>query len=319
LLTKEQAHLSEPRRPPIQSLETFASSAAFLVSQYLKVAAAPKNTLTGWSLEDRDPAVIEKLLPFYGSIYQHYFRVKTDGWEQVPEGRVILIGSHNGGWAAPDTVMMAYDWFRHFGTERPIYAQMDTKVWQVWPALARLATQVGAVRAHPQTARAALRQNASLLIYPGGLQDVFRPYTLRHRVHFGGHQGFIKLALQESTPIVPLISYGAHSTLFVLADIYPFLQRLHRRGLPWPWGIDPGIWPIYLGLPWGLSLGPLPNIPLPVQLHTRICRPIHFERYGHEAAHDRAYVDQCYHSVTRIMQQELDRLVAEHKGSEPGG
>ncbi|MBD2257008.1 acyltransferase family protein [Pseudanabaena sp. FACHB-2040] len=297
--------------------ETFSDSAAFLVSQYLKAAATPNNTLTGWSLEDRDPHVIEKLLPFFGGVYRHYFRVKTDGWEHIPaEGKVLLIGSHNGGWAAPDTVMMAYDWFRHFGTERPIYAQMESRMWRVWPALARLATQVGALRAHPQTALAALRQNASLLIYPGGLKDVFRPHALRHKIHFGGHQGFIKLALQEAVPIVPLISYGAHSTLFILADVYPVLQRLHHRGIPWPWGIDPGTWPIYLGLPWGLALGPLPNIPLPVQLHTRICRPIFFDRYGDAAAHDKAYVDECYHRVTRLMQLELDRLVEEEKGQQ---
>lgn len=304
--------------PPPSSLEAFTEAAAFLASQFIKATTAPSHTLTGWSLDDRDPQVIKKLLPFFQPFYQTYFRVKTDGWEHIPaEGKVLLIGSHNGGLAAPDTVMMTYDWFRRFGPERPVYALMEPKMWQVFPGVARLATQVGTLQAHPQMALAALQHNASLLIYPGGVRDVFRPYALRHQIHFGGHRGFVKLALQEAVPIVPLISYGAHSTLIVLGDLYPYLQRLHRLGMPWPLGIDPGTCPVYLGLPWGLAIGPWPNVPLPIQLHTRVCRPIVFSRYGEEAVRDKAYVDACYWQVHDLMQWELDRLVEEEEGGSP--
>jgi hypothetical protein len=58
----------------------------------------------------------------------------------------------------------------------------------------------------------------------------------------------------------------------------------------------------------GLAIGPLPNIPLPVQIHTRICAPIVFERYGRAAASDRDYVDACYEKVCTQMQLELDLL-----------
>ncbi len=288
-------------------------SVGILLDLYLKASLATADTLTGKSLDDRDPQVIEKLMPFFGWVYQDYFRVQTDGWEHIPKtGKVLLIGSHNGGLAAPDTLMMTYDWFRQFGTERAAYALMEPKIWQILPGLARLATQVGAIQAHPELARSALRRGAALLIYPGGAKDVFRPYYLRNKIYFCGHRGFIKLALSEEVPIVPLISHGAHSTLIVLADIYPQLQQLHRLGMPWLWGIDPGVFPIYLGLPWGIAFGPLPNIPLPVKLHTRVCPTIIFERYGEQAARDRDYVNECYNKVCHLMQHELDRLVREN-------
>jgi 1-acyl-sn-glycerol-3-phosphate acyltransferase len=79
--------------------------------------------------------------------------------------------------------------------------------------------------------------------------------------------------------------------------------------MPWLLDVDPEVFPIYLGLPWGLAIGPLPNIPLPVTIHTRVCPPIKFERYGREAARDRDYVDTCYNIVCKKMQQELDGLV----------
>jgi 1-acyl-sn-glycerol-3-phosphate acyltransferase len=301
-------------------LDSLIAASATLAELSLKATLAPAHTLTGWSLEERDPEVIEQLLPFYGWFYENYFRVRTDGWEHIPsQGQVLLIGSHNGGLAAPDMLMMVYDWFRHFGTERLAYALMDPKVWKFLPGLARLATQVGAIQPHPQIAIAALRRGASLLIYPGGIQDVFRPYSLRNTIYFCGHRGFIKLALQQEIPIVPLISYGAHSTLFVLADLYPQLQQLRQLGFPWWAGIDLGACPIYLGLPWGLAVGPWPNIPLPISLHTRVCPAIVFERYGEAAAHDRDYVHQCYDLVCHLMQAELDRLVQEERESRQCG
>ena len=211
--------------------------------------------------------------------------------------------------------MMTYDWFRQFGPNRSAYALMESKIWQVLPGLARLATQVGTIQPHAHMAIAALRRGASVLIYPGGAQDVFRPHSLRNTIYFCGHQGFIKLALREEVPIIPLISHGAHSTLIVLADIYPQLQQLHQQGLPWLFGVDPGVCPIYLGLPWGIAVGPWPNIPLPIKLHTRVCPPIVFDRYGYEAAHDQDYVDECYHKVRTLMQHELDRLAQAEEGA----
>ncbi|NJL85916.1 MAG: glycerol acyltransferase [Leptolyngbyaceae cyanobacterium SM1_1_3] len=267
----------------------------------------------GWSLDYRDPKFIERWLLLWGWLYRYYFRVQTSGWQHIPQGqKVLLVGSHNGGLASPDTVMMMYDWFKRFGTERPVYGLMHPYAWQVNAELSKVAAQMGAIEAHPKMAIAALQQGASVLVYPGGARDLFRPHSLRHQICLADNYAFIKLALREQVLIVPVISKGAHDTLVVLADIYPLIWQLRDWGLlPWIKDVDPEVFPIYLGLPWGLSVGPLPNIPLPVAMHTRICAPIVFERYGLEAARDRAYVKVCYERVRLHMQQALDQLVAE--------
>ncbi|MBW4558405.1 MAG: acyltransferase family protein [Trichormus sp. ATA11-4-KO1] len=268
------------------------------------------NTKLGWTLDERDPKFIESIMPLLSFLYSYYFRVKTDGWQHIPpQEKVLFVGSHNGGLAAPDMLMMMYDWFCRFGVERPVYGLMHPKVWELTPQIAQMAAKMGAIMAHPKMAYAALRAGASVLVYPGGAEDIFRPHNLRNKIYFAGRQGFIKLALRENVPIVPVISCGAHDTLIVLADIYQMLQQLHKWGMPWLFGIDPVVFPIYLGLPWGLGIGPLPNIPLPVPIQTRVCPPIVFERYGREAASDRHYVNECYELVVTQMQQELDQLV----------
>ncbi len=279
----------------------------------LNAAQMPVGTLVGRSLADRDPSVIDQLLPWWEWLYRYYFRVTSDGWEHIPGGRTLLVGSHNGGLAAPDMLMLMCEWYRRFGTERMAYALMHPKVWKASPDLAKIAAQSGALQAQPKMAIAALRQEAAVLVYPGGAQDLFRPYTQRHRICFFGRQGFIKVALREHVPIVPVISCGAHETLIVLADLYPAIHQLHQIGLPWLLGIDPEVFPLYLGMPWGLSVGPLPNIPFPMHIHNRICAPIGFERYGIEAAQDRAYVSNCYEKVCSLIQQSLDRLVLDYQ------
>lgn len=221
---------------------------------------------------------------------------------------MLVVGSHNGGLAAPDMFMLMYDWFRRFGTERLLYGLMHPKVWRVFPAIAARAAQCGALQAHPKMAIAALRQNAAVAVYPGGAQDVFRPHAQRDRIHFAGRKGFIKLALREAAPIVPVVSTGAHDTLIVLGDCYQQAQQLHQWGMPWLFNTDPEVFPIYLGLPWLLGIGPLPNFPLPIPIHTRVCPPIVFERYGREAASDRDYVDACYERVVCQMQKALDEI-----------
>ncbi len=273
-------------------------------------------SIPGWSLEERDPKFIESFMPIWEWFYRDYFRVKTDGWQHIPnQEKILLVGSHNGGLAAPDMIMMMYDWFRHFGTERLAYGLMHPYIWQISPFMANLAQKTGAIAAHPKPANWAFNRGASVLVFPGGAFDLFRPHSQRYQINFAGNKGFIKLALRQEVPIIPAISVGAHDTLIVLGDAYELMKQLNNWGLPWLYNLDPIVFPIYLGLPWGLAIGPLPNIPLPVQIHTRICKPIVFEKYGQKVAKDRDYVDACYDLVYRQMQQELDCLVREVNNS----
>ena len=283
-------------------------------SSDISISSKPYNLTTkmklGWYLEERDPQTIQYFMSVCEWFYKYYFRVQTSGWEHIPSNeKVLLVGSHNGGLSAPDMIMMMYDWFKRFGTERPVYGLMHPSAWKVSPQVAQIAAKMGAIVAHPKMGYKALRSGASVLVYPGGAKDVFRPHYLRDRIYFDNNQAFIKLAIREEVPIVPVISHGAHDTLIVLADIYDIIKQFHDWGMPWLLGIDPEIFPIYLGLPWGVSVGPLPNIPLPTTIHTRVCPPIVFERYGREAACDRKYVNSCYETVISQMQRELNVLV----------
>jgi 1-acyl-sn-glycerol-3-phosphate acyltransferase len=285
--------------------------------EFIPTVLAQSDRFTA-ALDCRNPKTIQALMPLWGWLYQHYFRVTSDGWEHVPvDSPFLATGSHNGGLAAPDMFMLMYEWFQRYGTERPVYGLMHPKVWEVSPQVTSLAMECGAIPAHPQAAMLALRQGFPVLVYPGGMEDVFRPHRWRHRINFAGRTGFIKLALRENVPIVPVISTGAHDSLIVLGNLYPYVQKFLGRGWSWPGGLDPLTLPVYLGLPWGIACGPLPNIPAPVQVHNRICTPISFDRSGREAANDPDYVQKCYQQVKHTMQRQLIDLVRERRSLNP--
>ncbi|NJN75547.1 MAG: glycerol acyltransferase [Synechococcaceae cyanobacterium RL_1_2] len=262
---------------------------------------------SGWSLEGRDPEEIRKLMPWWRWFYEHYFHVTSSGWEHLdPDRATLIVGSHNGGLAAPDMIMFMYDWFKHFGVEKPAYGLVHPYMWKFYRWLADSSVKTGGIVAHPTMGIKSLEAGYPTLVYPGGAQDVFRPYWDRHKINFAGRRGFIKLALRQGVPIVPVISTGAHETIIVLAEFADWIRQLQQLTKPpAPFNFDPQVFPIYLGLPWGIGIGPLLNWPAPNKITLRICPPITFNRVGRDASRDRAYVDECYYIVKHAMQKSL--------------
>src|SRR5436305_1706254 len=127
----------------------------------------------------------------------------------------------------------------------------------------------------------------------------------RHRVDFGGRKGFIRLALEQDVPIVPVVSIGGQETAL-------FLSR--GEGLARALGLDRmfrlKVLPISIAPPWGLNVGDmLGHVPLPAKIVVEALPPIHLrEEFG--AAPD---VGEVYDHLTRVMQETLDALAAERR------
>ena len=265
----------------------------------------------GRSFENRDPAFIKGMMPVWEWLYKNYFRVKTSGWHHMPTEKSLIVGSHNGGLPSPDLGMFMYDWFKRYGTDRLMYGLMHREMWKGNKMAATSAEKMGAIEAHPKMAIEAFKRGASVLVFPGGGIDVFRPFHMWSEIHFAERRGFIKLALKEGVPITPFVSVGAHHTLYVLADLAPLLQELIKKGMPWPLA-HPEVLPIFMGAPGGLTFGPLPNLPLPREIHTRICKPIVLdENWEPGKKYSRAFVEECYQHVFHTMQREMDQLIVD--------
>jgi len=255
-------------------------------------------------LDERDPDYIRESLPRLWLLASLYFRAEVRGLGNVPEdGPVLLVGNHSGGNLTPDTSVFTLAFSSYFGVERRFYQLAHNLVLSA-PGLGFL-RKYGTVAASPANAQRALRSGAAVLVYPGGDHEVHRPVWERHRVDFDGRQGFIRLALEEDVPIVPVVAVGGQETSLFLSRGEALARALNLDRL-----FRLKVLPLSLALPWGLNVGDfLGHWPLPAKITIEALPPIHLrEEFGPDPD-----PDEVYDHVLRVMQDTLDALAAERR------
>ena len=255
-------------------------------------------------LDERDPDYIRETLPGLWLLASFYFRADVKGLENIPaEGPVLLVGNHSGGNMTPDTLVFTLAFNTYFGVERRFY-QLAHNLVLAMPWLATL-RKYGTVAASPENAERALATDAALLVYPGGDYEVHRPTWESARVDFGGRKGYIRLALENDVPIVPLVSLGGQETALFLSrgERLAKLLRLDRM-------FRLKVLPISLAIPWGLNVGDmLGHWPLPAKLQMRALPPIDVrKKFG-----SKPDLDEVNEYVLGKMQATLDSLAEERR------
>ena len=156
-------------------------------------------------LDERDPDYIRETLPRLWLLASLWFRGEVRGLGNVPEdGPVLLVGNHSGGNLTPDTTVFTLAFSTYFGVERPFHQLAHNLVLSLpgpgLPAQVRHGRRLAGERASRRC-----DAGAAVLVYPGGDYEVHRPCWERNRVDFGGRKGFIRLALEQDVPIVPVV------------------------------------------------------------------------------------------------------------------
>jgi 1-acyl-sn-glycerol-3-phosphate acyltransferase len=262
------------------------------------------------SLDNRDPALIDRLYRRFTPGLERYFRSRVLGLERVPSGPGLFVGNHSSGMLTPDTMLFGAALYRRFGIAECPYG-LGHEVAISLPLIHQFIVPLGAVRASHANAHRLFARGHKVLVYPGGDVDAMRPYRDRNRIVFDGRRGYIRLALREGVPVIPVVSAGSHGTLVFIDDMRPLARRL---------GVDRLLrikaWPLTLSVPWGLTLGPpLVYLPLPVKIWIEVLEPIRFERGGEQAAADEEHVAACAARVEGAMQHALERLDAARRSS----
>jgi 1-acyl-sn-glycerol-3-phosphate acyltransferase len=255
-------------------------------------------------LDERDPDYVRETLPRLWLLASLWFRGEVRGLGNIPEeGPVLLVGNHSGGNLPADTFVFTLAFSTYFGVERPFH-QLAHNLVLSFPGLSFL-RKYGTVAASRENARRALRAGAAVLVYPGGDYEVHRPSWERHQVDFDGRKGFLRLALEEDVPIVPVVSVGGQETALFLSRGEWLARALKLDEL-----FRLKVLPISLALPWGLNVGDmLGHIPLPAKITVEALPPIHLrEEFGPEPD-----VDEIYDRVLGVMQDTLDALAAERR------
>jgi 1-acyl-sn-glycerol-3-phosphate acyltransferase len=282
-----------------------AKSRPGLLSRVLReVADQAQRRIPRADLDERDPDFIRERLPLLWLLASIWFRGEVRGLGNIPDaGPVLLVGNHSGGNMTPDTIVFTLAFNTYFGVERPFYQLAHNLVLSM-PALAQL-RKFGTVAASPANARKALESGAALLVYPGGDYEVHRPSWQRNRVDFGDRKGFIRLALEQDVPIVPVVSIGGQETAL-------FLSRGERlaRLLALDRMFRLKVLPISVALPWVVNIGDiLGHFPLPAKITIETLPAIDLRaEFGPQPD-----IADVYHHIVTLMQDTLDALASERR------
>ncbi|MBM4320799.1 MAG: acyltransferase family protein [Deltaproteobacteria bacterium] len=258
-------------------------------------------------LEGIDLQLVRSLAPVVAHWITRWYRMEVEGMELVPDGPALLVGNHNSGAGFFELVGLGAHLYVERGSEEVIHSLAHDVLMRL-PGLGNLLNRLGALRADPTNALAALAAGRKVIVCPGGNLEAFRPFSERHRIRFGGRKGFLKLAIQAQVPLVPWVTIGGHESFFVLTD-GQWLARLLRMDRL----MRSQTWPIFLGLPYGLAIGPTMHLPLPVKVRFRFLEPISLAGYRPEQAEDPRALESLYQLVVGRMQQALDELAAHRR------
>ena len=220
-------------------------------------------------------------------MYRNYFRVECHGISNVPPGRVMLIANHSGQ-LPMDGMMIGISMLVE--AEPPRVCRAMVEKWApTLPFVAPFFARVGQVVGTPENCRRLLASGETIMVFPEGVRGLNKTYDKKYQLQEFG-SGFMRLALETKTPIVPVAVVGAEEQSQALWDFKPVAKLL---GLP--------------ALPITATVVPFP---LPVKYHLHFGEPMKFTGPHDD---DDAELDRKVREVKSRLQEMLNAGVAQRR------
>ncbi len=235
------------------------------------------------------PERAKPLLSLAKRVYD-YFRAEIHGIERLPAGRVLIVPNH-GGQIAYDGLVVSMACL--LGASPPRWPRaMAERFLPRLPYVFEWFKRSGVVVGDPINCRNLLLDDQAILVFPEGARGSGKVWRDRYKlVDFG--RGFMRLALQTDTPIVPVGVVGSEEAVISVHD-----WRLAAKVVNAP----------YIPVsPWLPLLGPLAYTPLPVRFHLYFGEPLRFS--GPWDDEDTA-IDQKVEVVKERIRDLLDQGLA---------
>ncbi|HEY0993183.1 MAG TPA: lysophospholipid acyltransferase family protein, partial [Kofleriaceae bacterium] len=140
-------------------------------------------------------------------LYRSYFRAAAFGIEHIPAtGRVLFVANHSG--SLPfDGLVIGAACFLEPPQPRLVRSMVEYFVPTV-PFASYLLARWGQITGTPENCRRLLAAEEAVLVFPEGVRGISKGFSKRYQLaEFG--TGFMRLALETRTPIVPVAVIGA--------------------------------------------------------------------------------------------------------------
>lgn len=227
-------------------------------------------------------------------LYRHYFRSVCFDIDRLPPGRMLLVANH-AGQLPIDAAMISTALLMEADPPRIARGMAEYFIPRL-PWLNVALTRSGSLVGTPENCIHMLENEECVMVFPEGVRGINKPFYKRYQLQRFG-LGFMRLALETGTPIVPVGVVGSEEQQPGLAN----LEGLGRMlGMP--------AFPITIGFPW---LGPLGLLPLPVKYRLYFGKPLLFEGDAHD---DDRVIEARVEQVKQALSALLERGRRERTG-----
>src|SRR5436305_13853020 len=255
--TNQAQHAAEQAREKVDARRAKQSGASAWVAE-----RAGK-----WSLDGPDWDFMERQKYFWNPLMDYWFRMEMEGWENLPDAPVLLMGIHSGAPFVWDAWTIGVQWWRHFGSERPLHGTAHDALMAL-PGVGGYFRKMGVLPAAADSISSALAAGHDVALWPGGERDSLRPWTQRDEAILAGRRGFVRMAIRAGVPIVPIATVGGPDSMPVITSGRKLSKALQIDKLA-----RLKTFPIAISAPWGIGPALLPEIPLPTKIRTAFQDP----------------------------------------------
>jgi 1-acyl-sn-glycerol-3-phosphate acyltransferase len=237
-----------------------------------------------------DPGAVRQAALASAFFHRAYFRTDVYDIDRVPRGPVMLVANHSG--QIPiDAAIIGCALFFDSNPPRIVRAMVDKWAASL-PFVSTFFSRMGQVVGLPENARRLLELGELLLVFPEGVRGISKPFRERYHLQDFG-TGFMRLALQTNTPIVPVAVIGAEEQ---------YLSLGRARWAARAFGL-----PVVPVLPQMLLPGG--QLPLPTKYRVFFGEPLHFSGDSEDAP----AVAEKVHLVREAISHMLRRGLAQRK------
>lgn len=236
------------------------------------------------------PEFLKYVAPFAERLYRKYFRTEVFGIDNIPDsGRVLLVANHTGQ-IPMDGFLIGCALLFDKKPARMVRSMVERWVPTI-PFVSTFLARAGQVVGTRENCRILLGRDGCILVFPEGIRGINKTYDRAYELERFG-LGFMRLALENDTPIVPVGVVGGEEQMPAIWNFESLGKLLGMPSFP----ITP-TWPL---------LGPLGALPLPVKYRIYFGEPMEFE--GASDDEDRvigAQVDRVKEAIAELIDQGL--------------
>lgn len=160
---------------------------------------------------------IQRFINLGRVMYEDYFRVEVQGFENIPkEGRCLIIANHTGQLPI-DAILLGYAMVVNPVAPRAAKGMYERFIPTI-PFFSMWFTQMGGALGDIENCEKMLLKDEAVIVFPEGARGISKHWKKRYQMERFGN-GFMYMAQKTKSPIIPVGIGGCEETMINLGNL----------------------------------------------------------------------------------------------------